>query len=80
VRTADVTVNDVSPQHDCSRLEVMVVSPRFDGLPVFKRRDMVNGYLADLRKEPGFGANIAKLNMFSPQEQEGAGIDEDEKK
>lgn len=68
VRTATVNVQDVSPQHDCSRLEVTVVSPFFDGLANFKRRDMVNGSMNGLRKEPGFRADIVQWHLYSPAE------------
>ena len=68
VRTATVNVQDVSPQHDCSKLEVTVVSPFFEGLAKFKRRNMVNGSLNGLRKEPGFHADIVQWHLYSPAE------------
>jgi acid stress-induced BolA-like protein IbaG/YrbA len=59
---------------------VTVVSPFFEGLANFKRRDMVQGSLDGLRKEPGFRADIVKLNMYSPAEAatESSGGDDDE--
>jgi acid stress-induced BolA-like protein IbaG/YrbA len=68
VRTAKVDVVDVSPQHDCTKLEVTVVSPFFDGLANFKRRAMVYASLDGLWEEIGFHADIVKLNMYSPAE------------
>ena len=68
MRTATVDVQDVSPQHDCTQLEVTVVSPTFEGLPKFKRRDMVNGSLDGLRKEPDLQFDVVALHMLSPTE------------
>lgn len=77
VRTANADVVDVSPQHDCSELEVTVVSPFFDGLANFKRRDMVHKSLDGLWKELGFHPQIVKLNMYSPAEHATEGGDKE---
>ena len=45
-----------------------VVSPFFEGLANFKRRDMVHASLNELRKEPGFHADIVQINLHSPAE------------
>jgi acid stress-induced BolA-like protein IbaG/YrbA len=68
VRTATVDVQDVSPEHDYSRLEITVVSPFFEGLAKFKRRDMVNNSLNGLRSEPGFYSQVVEMHLYSPAE------------
>jgi acid stress-induced BolA-like protein IbaG/YrbA len=68
VRTATVDVQDVSPEHDYSRLEITVVSPFFEGLAKFKRRDMVNSSLNGLRSEPGFYSQVVEMHLYSPAE------------
>jgi stress-induced morphogen len=70
VRTAAVDVQDVSTLRDNSQLAVTVTSPRFENLATFKRRDLVNGSLDLLRREPTFTAKIVTLHLVAPSETE----------
>jgi stress-induced morphogen len=65
IRSANVEVKDLS--NDASALEVTVVSPKFEGLQKFKRRDMVMASLDELHKQ-GVQFNIATLNMMTEDE------------
>lgn len=67
VRTATVDVQDLSEAHDFSQLHVVVTSPFFEGMPKFKRRDMVNASLNDLRRESWWKSAVT-LEMQSPSE------------
>jgi acid stress-induced BolA-like protein IbaG/YrbA len=58
----------VSPQRDCSQLEVTVVSPFFEDMAKFKRKDLVNQSLQCLRREPNFHSQVVTMNLYSPSE------------
>ena len=67
VRSATVDVQDVSEARDFSQLHVVIVSKYFENLPKFKRRDMVNSSLNDLRRESWWKSAVT-LEMLSPSE------------
>jgi stress-induced morphogen len=65
MHTANVECIDVSgPLCDGSKLELTVVSPQFQGLPVFKRRQLVNDALNSLRCQPDFKSDIVTYNLL----------------
>jgi hypothetical protein len=49
-------------------LQVTVISPKFENIANFKRRDLVNGSLDCLRREPTFTAKIVGLTLLAPSE------------
>jgi hypothetical protein len=67
VRTATV---DVQSSPDGKEYTITVVSPTFENVPPFKRRDLVTKSLGSLRIEcPAFtSCQVIQLNLFSPLE------------
>jgi acid stress-induced BolA-like protein IbaG/YrbA len=67
VRTAQV---DVNVSEDGKQYTITVVSPTFENLPPFKRRDLVQKSLGTVRQEiPSFAASqIKELHVYSPSE------------
>jgi acid stress-induced BolA-like protein IbaG/YrbA len=67
VRTAQVDVN-VTP--DGKQYTITVISPTFENLPPFKRRDLVQKSLGSVRTEIPFFAScqITALHVYSPTE------------